>query len=180
MAFACSARSEVYLKSFIRSIPDFPIAGIDFKDITPLLADSHGFTLIVESSIAFWRKAHIDAVIAVEARGFLVGAPLAHLLSVGLILVRKPGKLPGERDQFAYTCEYSSGALEVHRGLVKEGMRCLIVDDLLATGGTARATADYVLRSHAVIGGFSFVVELAALKGRLLLNDGPVYSVLQY
>ena len=172
--------NDQFLKDRIRSIPDFPVPGIDFKDIVPLLADRDAFGLVIDDTTARWRELGIDAVVAVESRGFVLGAPLAHQLNAGLVLVRKPGKLPGTTDRFAYSCEYCDGELEVSQGLVGAGTRCLIVDDLLATGGTARATAEYLRRVRAHVVGFTFIVELSFLNGRALLTEAPVHSVLAY
>lgn len=180
VAHPVSHDESVYLKGFIREIPDFPIPGIKFKDITPLLADPTAFSTIIGASVRRWKSIGIDQVVAVESRGFILGAPLAQAVSAGLILVRKPGKLPGERDRFDYTCEYCNGQLEVHSGLVQQGARCLVIDDLLATGGTARATADYLLSKGASIVGYGFLVELSVLRGRALLTDAPMHSVMTY
>jgi len=174
------AQTEVLLKEAIRTIPDFPVPGIGFKDITPLLARSETFALAIDAMCRALDSPDLEAIVAIESRGFVVGAPLANRLGTGLILVRKPGKLPGEKDSFSYQCEYCSGTLEVHRDAIQPGSNYLIVDDLLATGGTARATADYVTRAGGRVFGFSFLVELTALKGRALLREGPVFSVLKF
>jgi adenine phosphoribosyltransferase len=171
---------DAWFKSDIASIADFPIPGIDFKDITPLLANQEKFAFAIEALAKPLNGLPLDAVIAVESRGFIVGAPLASVLRLGLVLARKPGKLPGERDSFGYTCEYCSGTLEVRRGSVRPGLRYLIVDDLLATGGTARATADYVSAKGGEVIGFCFLVELTMLEGRSRLLDGAVFSLLKY
>jgi adenine phosphoribosyltransferase len=122
---------------------------------------------------------NVDAVLAVDARGFVLGAALCDRLGSGLVMVRKPGKLPGEVLSFDYTCEYCTGRLEVTAGLVYTGLRCLIVDDLLATGGTARATADFTVSQGAIVVGYAFMLEIEALKGRDRLNDAPVVSVVR-
>jgi adenine phosphoribosyltransferase len=172
--------SDDFLKGLVRNIPDFPIPGINFKDITPLLVNPRGFGLAIEKASSQISNIHVDAVVAIESRGFAFGAPIAANVSAGLILIRKPGKLPAEKDTFPYTCEYCSGLLEVHRGSIQPNMRYLIVDDLLATGGTARATADYIASVGGEIVGFSFLIELTALGGRSLLQRAPVHSVLVY
>jgi adenine phosphoribosyltransferase len=179
-ARALPTSTDDVLKHLIRSIPDFPIPGINFKDITPLLADPQGFQSAIDKACSQISGLPVDVVVAIESRGFVLGAPIAARVSAGLILVRKPGKLPGEKDRFPYSCEYCDGVLEVHRGSIQPGMRCLVVDDLLATGGTARATADYIASVGAEVSGFSFLIELAALGGRSLLQSAPVYSVLVY
>lgn len=119
----------------------------------------------------------LDKILAVDARGFVLGAALADRLETGFVMVRKPGKLPGPVDRFDYTCEYCSGQLEVTRGAVSAGDRCLVLDDLLATGGTARATADFVKSQGGVVAGFSFMVEIEPLGGRSRLTDAPVFSL---
>jgi adenine phosphoribosyltransferase len=173
-------RTEELLRSAILSIPDFPIPGIDFKDITPLLARRDTFPLAIDALVTMLAPQDVDGVVAIESRGFLIGAPLASALRCGIVLMRKPGKLPGETDRFGYSCEYCDGTLEVRRGAVKSGGRYLIVDDLLATGGTARATADYLGTRNATVTGFTFLVELAVLEGRRRLVEAPVYSLLKY
>jgi len=171
---------EGLLKGHIGSIPDFPIPGILFKDITPLLANGEAFATAVDSMTASVEDIDFDAILAVEARGFLFGAPIASRLRRGLILVRKPSKLPATIDSFDYTCEYCEGTLEVRAGQVRAGRRYLVLDDILATGGTARATADYVSRCRGTLVGYCFLIELAFLRGRDLLSDAPVRSVVVY
>ena len=180
MGTAFNLDSGVLLKSFVKDIPNFPIEGIVFKDITPLLADSEAFSQAIEQAVAYWQAVPIDLVVAVESRGFILGAPLAYALSAGLVLVRKPGKLPGAKDRFDYTCEYCSGTLEVHKGSIGRGKRCLFVDDLLATGGTAYATANYIQSMGGELAGFGFLVEISSLNGRAALSRGPIHSVLSY
>jgi adenine phosphoribosyltransferase len=180
MGCAADISVDLFLKSLIREIPDFPVDGIGFKDITPLLANEKAFALAINQSVARWRTTPIELVVAIESRGFLLGAPLAHAISAGLVLVRKPGKLPAAKDRFAYTCEYCSGTLEVHKGSITLGKKCLVVDDLLATGGTAVATAEYVKSVGGDIAGFSFLVELSFLNGRTILSQAPVHSVIAY
>jgi adenine phosphoribosyltransferase len=172
-------RDSVF-KDLIRTVPDFPIPGIQFKDISPLLADPSALSLVLDISSEYWIGTEVDGVLAIESRGFVLGTALARSLAAGLVIVRKPGKLPGIRDSFDYTCEYCSGRLEVGQGLVQPGKHYLVVDDLLATGGTARATADYVLSKGASVAGYSFMVELPALHGRQLLDEAPVHSTIRY
>lgn len=167
------------LKHRIREIEDFPIPGIRFKDIAPLLAEPSSITKVLDAlqeAITF----PVDLVLAIDARGFVVGAPLADRLRTGFVMIRKPGKLPGEKLTFAYECEYSTGTLEVTEGLIGQGMRCLIVDDVLATGGTARATADFVTALGGKVVGYTFLLEIAVLGGRARLGDGPVISLLRF
>lgn len=176
-----SALSE-QLKMNIVSVPDFPVDGIDFKDITPLLEDGEKFASAIDGLVAglTGEVGDFDTVLAVESRGFVFGAPVASRLRRGLALVRKPGKLPGAPDRFAYTCEYCSGTLEIRRGAVVPPCRYLVLDDILATGGTARAVADYVVGRGAEVAGFCFAVELSFLDGRAMLDDAPVVSLLRY
>jgi adenine phosphoribosyltransferase len=167
------------LKSCIREIPDFPIPGILFKDIAPMLAERSSITKALdalETAVTF----PVDVILAIDARGFVLGAPLADRLGTGFVMIRKPGKLPGGKLTFDYQCEYSTGRLEVSEGLVRPGMRCLIVDDVLATGGTARATADFALAQGAEVAGYSFLLEIGVLGGRSRLTEGPVISLLRY
>jgi adenine phosphoribosyltransferase len=181
-AFPPSAPYADELKSEIASFADFPVAGIDFKDITPLLESGEKFASVIDGLSAGLREAvgDFDVVLAVESRGFVFGAPLAGRLRRGLVLVRKPGKLPGAPDRFPYTCEYCSGTLEIRDGAVQPGGRYLVVDDLLATGGTARAVADYVVAKGGEVAGFCFAVELSFLDGRAILDDAPVVAFLVY
>jgi adenine phosphoribosyltransferase len=163
----------------LREVPHFPIPGILFQDISPMLArpgamsDSVSF---IENAV---RAMNVETVLAIDARGFLLGAALSDRLRSGLIMVRKPRKLPGETQSFSYTCEYCSGTLEVTAGLIDKNLRCLVVDDLLATGGTARATADFVKSQGGVVVGYAFMIEIEGLKGRDRLDDGPVVSIIQ-
>jgi adenine phosphoribosyltransferase len=170
------------LKQGIASVADFPVRGIDFKDITPLLADGERFASVIDGMCdeLAAREIEFDAVFAVEARGFIFGAPIAAKMRRGLELVRKPGKLPGDSDAFNYSCEYCDGTLEVRRGAVRPGLRALVLDDLLATGGTARAVADHVSREGGVVAAYCFFLELSFLEGRQLLEDAAVLSLVTY
>lgn len=150
----------------IRDVADFPKPGIVFKDITPVLADAAGFTAAIDAMAAPWRGQTIDAVIAIEARGFILGAALAQTLGVGFVPVRKPGKLPGRRLSQSYALEYGEDTLEVHADAVHAGACVLLVDDVLATGGTLDATRALVERLDARIVGAAVLIELAALGGR--------------
>ncbi len=150
----------------LRDIPDFPKPGILFKDITPVLADAHAFAGAIDALAAPWREARVEAVIGVEARGFILGAPLARSLGAGFVPVRKPGKLPGRTYSQAYALEYGEDALELHVDAVAPGTRVLIVDDVLATGGTLAAAHALAERLQADIVGAAVLMEIAALDGR--------------
>lgn len=167
------------LKNLVRDVPDFPKAGIVFKDITPLLGAGEALREIVER-IADRYRGTVDKVLGIESRGFIVGAAVAYRLGLGLALVRKPGKLPAERYSARYDLEYGSDALEIHRDAFGHATRVLIVDDLLATGGTASAAVELVRRLGAQVAGCAFVIELAFLKGRHRLDAPDVFSLLSY
>ncbi len=168
------------LEPLIREIPDFPKPGIIFKDITPLLADPAGLALAVELMANPFRKMNIDLVVGAESRGFIFGTAIAQSLSCGFVPVRKPGKLPSERRSCTYQLEYGSDTLEIHADAVRKGHRVLMVDDLLATGGTMRACCDLVSGLGAEIMAISILIELAFLGGRQRLAPHDVSSVLQY
>jgi len=168
------------LEKHIRDIPDFPKPGIVFKDITPLLKDPAGFkraTEILEEQI---RPLKPDLLLGIESRGFLFGGALAYKMGKGLIIARKPGKLPYDTDSVSYDLEYGSATLELHKDSIAAGQRVLIIDDLLATGGTAAACAELVRNQQGEVAGHAFVVELAFLKGREKLEPDPVSSILVY
>jgi adenine phosphoribosyltransferase len=168
------------LKKLIREVPDFPKKGILFYDITTLLKDKLGFARLIDALSEHYIGRDIDLVLGMEARGFIFGPALAYRLNAGFVPVRKPGKLPAETVKISYELEYGSNALEVHKDAVQKGQRILIVDDLLATGGTAVATADLASRLGAHIAGLGFVVELDFLKGREKLGKYDVFSLLHY
>jgi adenine phosphoribosyltransferase len=168
------------LKKLIREVPDFPKKGILFYDITTLLKDKLGFARLIDALSEHYIGKDIDLVLGMEARGFIFGPALAYRLNAGFVPVRKPGKLPAETVKISYELEYGSNALEVHKDAVQKGQRILIVDDLLATGGTAVATADLASRLGAQIAGLGFVVELDFLKGREKLGKYDVFSLLHY
>lgn len=161
------------------TVSDFPIDGIAFKDISPFLGQKNAVRASAKAMQLMLTDTVIDKVLAVDARGFILGAALCAHIDAGFIMVRKPGKLPGEILSFDYTCEYRSGVLEVSRGLLRPGDRCLILDDLLATGGTARATANFAKSEGAVIVGYAFMVEIKTLNGRIRLDDAPVHSLIR-
>jgi adenine phosphoribosyltransferase len=168
------------LKKLIREVPDFPKKGILFYDITTLLKDKVGFARLIDALSEHYIGKEIDLVLGMEARGFIFGPALAYRLNAGFVPVRKPGKLPAETVKISYELEYGSNALEVHKDAIQKGQRILIVDDLLATGGTAVATADLASRLGAKIAGLAFVVELDFLNGRERLSNYDVFSLLHY
>lgn len=168
------------LKKFIRDIPDFPIAGILFRDITPLLGNPAAFQQVLDRLEAMARAASAGAIVAVESRGFIFAGPLADRLRLPLVPVRKPGKLPAARMSVEYSLEYGNNQLDIHADALAPNTRVFIVDDLLATGGTAKATAKLVELVGGVVAGFGFVVELADLNGRASLGGYEVASVLRY
>ena len=164
----------------IRDVPDFPKPGIVFKDITPLLLDPAAFRLATGAMARAFRGSHVTKVVAVESRGFLLGAPVALELEAGLVPIRKPGKLPAARGRVEYQLEYGTDALEMHRDAVAPGDVVLVVDDVLATGGTAQAAGRLVREHGATLVGYCFLIELGFLKGRARLTDGRVEALLQY
>lgn len=168
------------LKSLIRDIPDFPKPGILFRDITTLLCDPEGLRYTVDCLAEKCSPFSPDYVIGMESRGFLFGVPLAYQLGVGFIPVRKPKKLPSAVYRAEYELEYGTDCLEMHQDALAEGQRVIIVDDLIATGGTAKATAQLVEQAGGVVTGFCFIIELTALNGRKNLPDVPIISLLQY
>lgn len=168
------------LEAFIRTIPDFPKPGILFRDITPLLAAPAAFAEAVRRLADHFRPLGVDAVAAAEARGFIFAAPLALALGVGFVPVRKPGKLPFDTHAFHYELEYGTDTLEVHVDGFEPGHRVLLVDDLLATGGTMEACCRLVERAGAAVAGCAFVIELSSLGGAARLAPHEVYSLLKY
>ena len=170
----------VDLKPFIRNVPDFPKKGIGFKDITTLLKDAGAFRNAVDAMCAPYREKRVDAVVGIESRGFLFGGAVAVALGVGFVPARKPGKLPAETVKEAYTLEYGTDAVEIHRDGIQEGMRVLIVDDLLATGGTASATARLVEKLGGMVVGIAFLIELSFLGGRKKLEGLPIHALIDF
>jgi len=168
------------LKSKIRHVPDFPKAGILFYDVTTLLRDPEGFKLAIDSMATPFEGRQIDVVVGIESRGFILGAAVADRLRTGFIPVRKLGKLPSTTIRATYDLEYGSDSLEMHRDAVEPGQRVLIVDDLLATGGTAAATVKLVKELGGQVEGVSFLIELLALGGRNKLTGEKISAVLQY
>lgn len=174
------AQLDVDVRAAIRDIPDFPRPGIVFKDITPLLADARLFQRVTAAMADPFRGAGITHVVAIESRGFLLGAPVAQALNAGLIPVRKPGKLPAKTASVDYALEYGTDRLEIHADACDRAARVLIVDDVLATGGTARAAADLVRELGADLAGFSFLMTLSFLSGRSRLGGTPVREIVEY
>jgi adenine phosphoribosyltransferase len=168
------------LKKLIREVPDFPKPGINFYDITTLLKDKRGFAMLIDALTAHYILKEIDLVLGIEARGFIFGPALAYRLNAGFVPVRKPKKLPAETAKWTYQLEYGTDTLEIHKDAVKQGQRVIIVDDLLATGGTASACVGLAKSLGAEIAGVGFVVELDFLKGREKLKGEDVYSLLRY
>jgi adenine phosphoribosyltransferase len=168
------------LRARIREVPDFPKPGILFYDITTLLKDPVAYRESIDLMLAPWRDDRVELVVGMESRGFIFSAPMAYLLKAGLVPVRKLGKLPAETITVEYALEYGSNTLEIHRDAIQPGQRVLIVDDLLATGGTVRGTIDLVERLQGEVVGLGFLVELGFLKGRERLQGLRVESVVRY
>jgi adenine phosphoribosyltransferase len=168
------------LASLIRPVPDFPKPGILFRDITPLLADHDGFAEAIRLLAAPWRNEKLDAIAAVEARGFLFAGPMALALGVGVIPVRKPGKLPAATISHAYDLEYGRDTLEMHADVLRHASRVLVVDDVLATGGTAAACMKLIEAGGGTVAGAAFLVEITPLGGRERLAPHRIEAVLQY
>jgi adenine phosphoribosyltransferase len=180
MTQAASSALADKLKSIIRDVPDFPKKGIIFKDITPLLADPAAFGELVQAFADHYRNAGITKVLGIEARGFLLAAPLAMQLKAGLVPVRKKGKLPYKRVSATYALEYGTDTLEMHEDAVKPGEKVLIVDDVLATGGTAAAVCEMVDKLGAKVAGVAMLIELEFLKGRGKLAGRDIHSLIKY
>ena len=168
------------LKKLIREVPDFPKPGILFYDITTLLKDRCGFRAVIDGLRTHYQKAEVDTVLGIEARGFIFAPALAYALGAGFVPVRKANKLPAECVSVTYNLEYGTDSLQMHKDAIAEGHRVLIVDDLLATGGTAAAAARMVRNVGGSVAGIGFVVELTFLHGRQKLSDFDVFSLLQY
>ena len=169
-----------HLKTKIRQVPNFPKQGILYYDITTLLRDPVGLREVLDGLTEPFRDQQIDLVVGIESRGFILGAAVADRLRAGFVPARKPGKLPAGTIQQSYDLEYGSDALEIHQDAIEQGQRVLIVDDLLATGGTARAALDLVRKTGGEIAGMAFLVELQFLGGRARLGDVPMFVALRY
>jgi adenine phosphoribosyltransferase len=165
---------------YIKNVPNFPIAGIQFKDITPLIGDGDAFRAAIDELTAFSKELNANKVIGPDARGFIIGAPVAYALKAAFIPVRKPGKLPREVITYDYELEYGKNTLCMHKDAIKKGDRVVIIDDLLATGGTMEATIKLVETAGGTVVGLGFMIELVALKGREKLQDFPIKVLMQY
>jgi adenine phosphoribosyltransferase len=168
------------IKGLIRDIPDFPQPGIIFKDITPLLADDDAFSSAIDLIVVRYGRGNVDKVVGIEARGFILASPVAYHFGAGFIPVRKEGKLPWETEREEYALEYGTAVLEIHKDAIRDGDRVLIVDDVLATGGTARATARLVERLGGKVIGIACLIELTFLKGRGNLAGYDFFSLVTY
>lgn len=167
-------------RTLIREVPDFPKKGISFKDITTLLKDGPALRQVTDELAAHFAALKPDVIVGAESRGFLLGAPLAYKMGCGFVVVRKPGKLPAAVAKVSYQLEYGEDSLEIHLDSIKPGQRVLVVDDLLATGGTMQATAELVKKLQGEIVGFAFLIELDDLKGRQKLKPYEVHSLVHY
>jgi adenine phosphoribosyltransferase len=172
--------SHEWLKDYIRDIPDFPKPGVVFKDITPLLGDKRAFSYTIDAIAEHFDGRHIDKVLGIEARGFIVAAPVAYRFGAGLIPVRKQGKLPWQIETQEYELEYGTDLLEIHRDAIAPEETILIVDDVLATGGTAEATARLTTHCGGSVVGIATIMELTFLKGRARLPDHEVFCLISY
>jgi adenine phosphoribosyltransferase len=172
--------TQLDLSEYIRNIPDFPQPGIQFKDITTLLNNGPAFQQVSQMLIDRYREHAIDVVIGIESRGFIFGAPVAYGLGIGLVPIRKPGKLPAETYHMEYELEYGTNTIEIHRDAFQPGARVLIIDDLLATGGTMAAACTLVEKMGGTVVELAFLIELTFLNGRDKLEKHPVYSMIQY
>jgi len=164
----------------IRDIPDFPVKGVLFKDITTLLKDPDAFQETIDALVDHYIDDEIDVVAAIESRGFIFGAPLAYELAAGFVPIRKPGRLPSDKISADYTLEYGTNTLEIHKDAIQPGQRVLLVDDVLATGGSAKAAAELVERLGGKLVGIAFAIDLTYLKGMEKLTDYDVFSLIQY
>jgi adenine phosphoribosyltransferase len=168
------------LKALVRDVPDFPQPGIVFKDITPLLADEIAFSSVIDLIVVHFGRGNVDKVVGIEARGFILASPVAYHFGAGFVPVRKKDKLPWETESEEYELEYGTATLEIHRDGVDPGERVLIVDDVLATGGTARATAGLVERIGGKVVGIAFLMELGFLNGRQQLDGYDLFTLISY
>lgn len=168
------------LAKLIRDVPDFPVKGVLFKDITTLLKDPDAFPEVIDALADHYADETIDLVAAIESRGFIFGAPLAYELAVGFVPIRKPGKLPADTISANYTLEYGTNALEIHKDAVQPGQRVLLVDDVLATGGSAKAAAELIEKLGGKVVSIAFVVDITALKGMDKLEGYEVFSLIKF
>jgi len=168
------------VKALVRDIPDFPKEGVVFKDITPLLADELAFSTVIDLIVVHFGRGNVDKVVGIEARGFILASPVAYHFGAGFVPVRKAGKLPWQTEAAEYELEYGRATLEIHRDAVAAGERVLIVDDVLATGGTARATAKLVEQIGGKVVGISCLIELGFLNGRSKLEGYDLFTLISY
>ena len=168
------------LRDRIRDVPDFPKPGIVFKDITPLLADEIAFSSVIDETVVHFGRGNVDKVVGIEARGFILASPVAYHFGAGFVPVRKAGKLPYQVEAEEYALEYGTATLELHADAVAPGERVLIVDDVLATGGTAKATANLIERLGGKVVGIACLIELSFLDGRKAISDYDFFTLLQY
>lgn len=173
-------KSLDWLKEKVRDVPDFPRAGVSFKDITPLLADDLAFSTVIDLIVVHFGRGSVDKVCGIEARGFIVASPVAYHFGAGFVPIRKSGKLPWETESQKYVLEYGEETLQIHRDAISPGERVLIVDDVLATGGTASAAASLVERLGGKVQGIACVIELGFLEGREQLAGYDFYSLIRY
>jgi adenine phosphoribosyltransferase len=168
------------LKELVRDVPDFPKKGIIFKDITTLLKEGWALKKVIDIFVEYYQGKGIDRIVSMESRGFPLGAALAYKMGIGIALVRKAGKLPAETVKATYQLEYGTDSLELHRDSINPGMKVSLVDDLLATGGTAKAVIDLVKKLNGEIAGFGFLIELSFLSGREKLKGYDLFSIIKY
>ncbi|MEA3500258.1 MAG: adenine phosphoribosyltransferase [Candidatus Marinimicrobia bacterium] len=173
-------KTKELIKSKIRTIPDFPIKGIMFRDITTLLKDTEGYKIIIDDLVKKYKEMDIDIVAGIESRGFIIGGALAYKLNLPFVPIRKPGKLPGEYISQEYSLEYGSNTLQIHKDSVNPGQNVLLIDDLLATGGSAKASIDLIEKLKGIVKGVAFIIELPDLGGRKVLSNYNVYSIVKY
>jgi adenine phosphoribosyltransferase len=171
---------KTLLEAHLRDVPDFPKPGIVFKDITPVLENAECLKAIIDHLAQTYADAGIDRIVGVESRGFIFGTALAYAMGLGITLVRKPGKLPSKTESVSYELEYGTDELQIHTDALQPGQRVLIVDDLLATGGTAAATIELIEKLGAEVAGCAFVIELEFLEGAARLAPKPIHSILTY
>lgn len=167
-------------KDYIAEIQDFPIDGVLFRDITPIMQNGKAFRAACSEMVEFAKKVNADVIVGPESRGFIFGCPVAYELEIGFVPIRKPGKLPRETESIKYDLEYGTNELHIHADAIKKGQRVLIIDDLLATGGTVKGTIDLVEKLGGEVVGCNFLIELADLKGRDLLDNYEVNSLIIY
>ncbi len=177
---ALTPEQTAWLKRYIRDIPDYPQPGILFRDITPLLQNGSTLHFVIDVLANRYRGAHIDQVVGIESRGFIFGTPLAYMLGTGFVPVRKKGKLPAETYSIEYQLEYGANVLEIHTDAIKPGQRVLVVDDLLATGGTTAGTVQLLAKLGAQVVSLAFLIELTGLGGRRQLPGQDVFALLSY